>query len=286
MKIDIEMTGQTQRLLDIDMHYKDGRNNNETGRARRESTVKICARFNMIDPTIVSWLYGISHRMSLEHLNKLVSKDGLLLGINTIRAPKGRVYVLSLKGAKYAEELLCMPISFRKSAEPSRQINQNNIMHDLMNVFCCLKGVHDYDEKGVQTQLWNGMLSEREFRRLHKSNTKTRVVDGLLKEVDETVVACEIEGSFKPKASRQVILLKYLSSLQQGHYQKIFMFSQSKDILKDAKRFHEQLFVDLTMGYDKKTRKPFFSNDDADLLKRSIIYRTKFCDELQSLFYP
>lgn len=286
MKTDIDVIEQTHRLLNIDMTYLSGRNNNETGKIRRESTIKICARFNLIDPVIASWLYDIPHRLALEHLNKLVNKEKLLICIQTIRAPMCRVYVLSSQGAQYAEELLHLPIPFRKTAEPSRQINQNNIMHDLINAFCCLRGLHNYDAKGIHKPFWDGMLSEIEFRRLHKFNSQTRVVDGLLREVDGTIVGCEIEHSFKSKATRQSIILKHLNSLQQQHYHKVFFFSQSKDILNDAKRFNGQLIEELSVAYNKKTGRPFIFKDDVELLKRSLVYRTKFCDEIQSLFYP
>jgi hypothetical protein len=276
-----------QRHQNTDMLYQPGRNNNETGKARRKMTVKICAKFNIVDPTIISWLYGLPHRLALEHLNKLVDGDELLTCIQTIRAPRGRVYVLNHNGAKYAEELLCMSVPFRKSVEPSRQVNQNNIMHDLMNTFICLRGLHECDRNGTHTPLWDGIVSESEFKRIYRASS-VRNVDGLVRETDDagTIAACEIEGSFKPKGTRQTILLKYLDSLKQGHYQKVFMFSQSQDILKDAKRFHDQLLEELTMSHDKKTRKPFISKEDAELLQRSIIYRTKFCNELQQMFYP
>jgi len=286
MKTDIDVIEQTHRLLNIDMTYLSGRNNNETGKIRRESTIKICARFSLIDPVIATWLYDIPHRQALEHLNKLVNKEKLLICIQTIRAPTGRVYVLSSQGAQYAEELLSIPIPFRKTTEPSRQINQNNIMHDLINAFCCLRGLQNFDANSIHTPLWDGLLSEVEFRRIHKSNSQTRVVDGLLREVDGTIIGCEIEHSFKPKATRQSSLMKYLNSLNQQHYQKVFFFSQSKDILNDAKRFNGQLIDELSVAYNKKTGRPFISDDEAEMLKRSLIYRTKFCNEIQSLFYP
>ena len=275
-----------QRHLNTDMLYQSGRNNNETGKARRELTIKICGRFNLVDPTLISWLYDIPRRLALEHLNKLVERDELLTCIQTIRAPLGRIYVLNYSGAKYAEELLELPVFYRKSSEPSRQVNQNNIMHDLMNAFVSLRGLHNYN-KGCYSPMWSSMVSETEFKRIYNA-TSIRNVDGLIQEnnQDGTIAAIEIENSFKTKVARQTILVKYLESIKQGHYQKVFMFSQSQDILKDIKRIHSKLFEELTNVYNKKTRQSYITDDDAELLKSAIVYRTKFCSELQNLFYP
>lgn len=286
MKLVQETHQQVSRHFDIDMYNQSGRNNNETGKNRRDTTIKICARFNIIDPTIIQWLYNISKPLALEHLNKLVQKDNLLTCVKTIRSVSGRVYVLNYNGAKYAEHLLGLPVYFRSKSDPTRLVNQNNIMHDLINIFVCLRGLQEFTD-GAHTPLWRGMLSEPEFKRIYKSST-IRNVDGLLEECNEnrTIVAVEIENSFKNKQTRRTILLKYLDSLKGGYYEKVFFFSQSKDILIDARRLNRQLVDELSVTYDKKNHKPFLSEGDADLLKRSIIYRTKFCEEIKTLFYP
>ena len=49
-----------QPYLALDMHYKVGENNNITGKNRRRLTMIMVARFGVISPTIVMWLYGIS----------------------------------------------------------------------------------------------------------------------------------------------------------------------------------------------------------------------------------
>ena len=135
--------------------------------------------------------------------------------------------------------------------------------------------------------MWSSMVSETEFKRIYNA-TSIRNVDGLIQEnnQDGTIAAIEIENSFKTKVARQTILVKYLESIKQGHYQKVFMFSQSQDILKDIKRIHSKLFEELTNVYNKKTRQSYITDDDAELLKSAIVYRTKFCSELQNLFYP
>ena len=274
-----------ERYLNINMHYQAGRNNNETGKQRRNLTIKVCARFNMIDPVLVQWLYGIPHHLALLHLNKLVERDKLLICVKTIRAPTGCIYVLNHNGANYATELLSLSIPFKKTKEPSRQVNQNSIMHDLMNAFICLRGLHEYNGNGIHSPLWKSMVSEKEFKRIF-TESSIRNVDGLITECNEngTIAAIEIENSYKNY--RQSILLKYLDSLKEGHYQKVFLFSQSLEILKDIKRVHSRLFEELTTAYNKKTRQPFITEADANLLRSAIVYRTKFCDELQNLFYP
>ncbi len=276
-----------ERYLDINMHYQPGKNNNQTGKNRREMTVKLCARFNIVDPILIAWLYGVSHRRALEHLNNLANKEGLLICVHTIRAPTGRVYTLSYQGANYARQLLSIPVIFRKTAKPSLQINQNAVIHNLQNAYILMRGIHHYDAEGRHAPMWDGLVSEPEFCRIYASNS-IRNVDGLVRESghNKTICGVEMENSFKTKATRNTILLRYLYSLKQGHYEKVFLVSQSHDILKDIRRFHTQLFDELTTAYNKKTKQPFITTHDADLLQQRIIYRSKFCDELQKLFYP
>ena len=99
------------------------------------------------------------------------------------------------------------------------------------------------------------------------------------------VSAIEIEHSFKNKIARASILQKYAQGLNQGTYQKIFLFSQDQRIFDDIKRLHEQLFTELPNRYDKKTKKPMLSEADVEKLQTAVIYRTKFCDEIKALFY-
>jgi hypothetical protein len=156
-----------------------------------------------------------------------------------------------------------------------------------MNAYILLSGVNNHNKHGQHQPLWNGFLSEREFARIYSSN-ETRNVDGMVRENNEeqSIAAIEIEGSFKNKATVKTILLKFLHSLQSDVYSKVFMVSQREAIFDDIKRFHEQLFEELTKQTNRKRHEKSISEEDIQLLKRSIIFRTKFCKELQTTFYP
>jgi hypothetical protein len=281
-----EQKERTEHLLNIDMHYRPGRNNYETGKLRRDYTIKICARMNIVAPMLIKTVYGISHRLALLHLNKLVA-EGYLTLFKTPRAIDGRLYVLTHIGASYASELLETSIPFRSQSEPSRQINHSSISHDLMNAYVLLRGVNHVDKNGNHQPLWNGFLTEREFARLYTANS-IRNVDGIVRETNEqqTIAAIEVENSFKTKAMRQTILLKLLHSLNLNVYEKVFVISQQQKIFDDIKRFHKQLFEELVAASSNKNMKYQLSDNDVNILKRSIIFRTKFCDERQKTFYP
>jgi len=268
--------------LFMPMKYCLGINNNQIGKARRALTIQIVSRFGLTSPTIIAWLYGIPHRLALEHLNKLVSEKLLSLVI-THRSLDGRVYVLDYAGAKLAEELLSVAVYFR-SGEPSLRVNQNTIMHDLMMQFILLKGIHKQTKEGVDNPLWYSYVTEPEFKRLFKSHD-VRNVDGIALEPDGAITAVEIEHSFKTKAARQTILQKWCYGLNQGYYQKVMLFSQSQKIFGDIKRLHGQLFDELPTRFDKKTRQPILSLADVETLKQAIVYRTIFCDEITEVFY-
>ncbi|AWB67886.1 hypothetical protein C2869_16285 [Saccharobesus litoralis] len=265
-----------KQFSSIDMCIRVGVNNNQTGKYRRETTVKVVERVGHITPTVISWLYDISRHQALEHLNKLV-KDELLTMVKTHRSNDGRVYVLTYAGAQYAQSLMTKQVNFRSKRNPALQFNANNVMHDSICTYVLMLA-NKYDEG------WQGIVTEKEFKQLVKSN-ETRHVDGLVLESNGTVAAIEIEHSFKTKQSRSSILLKWLHGLNQGYYQKIFLFSQSTQIFDDIKRLHEQLFDEMQRRIDKKTKQPSLSKDDAELLRRAIIFRTKYCHEINRLFY-
>lgn len=271
------------RFFDIDMRYCAGANNHQKGVNRAKLSVLIAIRFSIVTPGIVRWLYGINHRLALEHLNRL-EKDGLLRVVKTHRSPDGRVYVPTYTAAKFAEELMGIDVHFRSNKNPSLQFNQNNIMHNLINAFVMLRGIHNYHSDETYAPMWSGFITEPEFKRINNLSD-TRTVDGAVRLLDGSVAAIEIEHSFKNKTARQVILLKYLASLKKGDYSKIFLFSQSVKIFDDIKRLHEQLFTELPERYDKKSRAPLLSESDAELLRASIIYRTKLCTEIEKMFY-
>lgn len=271
------------RYFDIDMRYYEGANNHQKFTNRLKLSVLIAIRFTIITPGLVSWLYGISHRLALEHLNRLTS-DGFLKLVKTHRSPDGRVYVPTYSAAKYAEEIMNIDVYFRANTNPALQFNHNNVMHNLINAFVMLRGIHNYHSDGTYAPMWQSFITEPEFKRANTS-TETRTVDGAARLLDGSIAAIEIEHSFKNKTARQAILLKYLASLKNGDYDKVFLFSQSQQIFDDIKRLHEQLFEAMTTRFDKKTRHPLLSPEDVELLQSSIIYRTKLCDEISERFY-
>ena len=271
------------RYFDIHMRYCAGVNNHQKGVNRTRLTVLIAIRFSIVTPSIVRWLYGINHRLALEHLNRL-EMDSLLRVVKTHRSPDGRVYVPTYTAAKFAEELMGIDVHFRSNKNPALQFNQNNVMHNLINAFVMLRGINNFNSNETYAPIWTGFITEPEFKRINNLSD-TRTVDGAVQLLDGSVAAIEIEHSFKNKTARQVILLKYLASLKNGDYSKIFLFSQSVKIFDDIKRLHEQLFTELTERYDKKTRAPLLSESDAELLHSSIIFRTKLCEEINEMFY-
>ncbi|GAC23504.1 hypothetical protein GMES_1205 [Paraglaciecola mesophila KMM 241] len=277
---------QFQRYFDIAIRYEGGVNNNQIGKARLNITVLLTARFGLTSPTIISALYQISKRQALEHLNKLVKRKLLIL-VETHRSMDGRIYIVDFSGAKFAQELMAMPVPFRRFSPPERGVNQNTIMHDLMNTYILLKMAHEVSRATPEHYVYGGLMTEREFKKL-MTQTDTRTVDGLiLEQIQEgnCIVAIEIENSFKTKAQRSSILLRYLSALKANIYGKVFMISQSYEILDDIRRLHSQLYTELTQVRSQQTKQPLMTSRDADLLEGAIVYRTKYCDELRQLFY-
>ena len=277
---------QFQRYFDIAIRYEGGVNNNQIGKARLNITVLLTARFGLTSPTIISALYQISKRQALEHLNKLVKRKLLML-VETHRSMDGRIYIADFSGAKFAQELMAMPVPFRRFNPPERGVNQNTIMHDLMNTYILLKMAHEVSRATHEHYVYGGLMTEREFKKV-MTQADTRTVDGLILErtrEGDCIVAIEIENSFKTKAQRSSILLRYLSALKANIYGKVFMISQSYEILDDIRRLHSQLYTELTQVRSQQTKQPLMTSRDADLLEGAIVYRTKYCDELRQLFY-
>tara|TARA_B100001059_G_scaffold195759_1_gene200371 strand:- start:748 stop:1626 length:879 start_codon:yes stop_codon:yes gene_type:complete len=271
------------RYCDIDMRYCAAVSNHQKGVNRTRLTVLIAIRFSIVTPGIIRWLYGINHRLALEHLNRL-EKDGLMRVVKTHRSPDGRVYVPTYTAAKFAEELMGIDIHFRANRNPALQFNNNHVMHNLINAFVMLRGIHNYHSDETYAPMWTGFITEPEFQRINGLSA-ARTVDGAVQLPDGSIAAIEVEHSFKNKTARQTILLKYLSSLKNGDYSKIFLFSQSQQIFDDIKRLHTQLFEEMPQRFDKKTRAPLLSENDAELLHSSIIFRTKLCEEINEMFY-
>jgi hypothetical protein len=275
-----------QRYFDIDMRYKHAENNNEIGRLRQQLTVVVTARFGLCSPTLIASLYSISKRQALEHLNKLV-KQQLLICIISHRSVDGRIYICDSHGAKFAEEFTKIPVHFRRHTPAEKGVNQNTIMHDLMNAHILLSMMQETSRKQPELNIYLGLMTEREFKR-QMTKADTRIVDGLLLEKSEgadCIIAIELENSFKTKAQRSAILLRYLEAIKARFYDKVFLISQSHDILNDIKRFHTQLFDELIEVRSSKTKQPLMSTCDVQILKQAIIYRTKYCDELTNMFY-
>ena len=271
------------RYFDIDMRYRAGANNHQKGVNRTKLSVLIAIRFSIVTPGIIRWLYGINHRLALEHLNRL-EKDSLLRVVKTHRSPDGRVYVPTYTAAKFAEELMGIDVYFRSNKNPALQFNNNHVMHNLINAFVMLRGIHNYHSDETYAPMWKGFITEPEFQRINGLSA-TRTVDGAVLLPNGSIAAIEVEHSFKNKTARQVILLKYLSSLKNGDYSKIFLFSQSQQIFNDIKRLHTQLFEEMPQRFDKKTQAQLLSESDAELLHSSIIFRTKLCEEINEMFY-
>ncbi|MCL1036717.1 hypothetical protein L2750_06075 [Shewanella submarina] len=268
--------------LQIPMQYQLGVNNHQTGKARREMTIKLVARFGLTSPSLIAWLYCIPKRQALEHLNALVEQKALCL-VKTHRSPDDRVYVLDYIGAKYAEELLSVAVYFRSGGEPSLRVNQNTIMHDLMMQYVLLRGIHNWTKSGEYHPYWQRFLTEPEFKRTFTSN-QIRNVDGIVQEPDGRFAAIEMEHSLKTKASREAILGKWLSGLKQGYYQKMMLFSHSSQIFDDIKRLHTQLFEELPNRKGRKGQS--ITAHDIELLESAIVYRSALCNELMAMFYP
>ncbi|MGO4891573.1 hypothetical protein [Flavobacterium sp. W21_SRS_FM6] len=274
------------RYFKILMRREFGNNNNEIGRSRLILTVLLAARFGLTSPTVIANLYKISRRQSLEHLNKLVKRNLLIL-VETHRSTDGRIYICDNDGAKFAEQMVGISIPFRRFNPPEAGVNQNSIMHDLMNSHILMRLMHETARHDPKLFRYNGFMTEREFKR-QLTRADTRIVDGLIVEKTgegDHIIAVEIENSFKTKAQRSTILLRYLEAIKAGFYEKVFLISQSKKILDDIKRFHTQLFDELTEVRSAKTKQPLMSVSDVQLLKQTIVYRTKYCDELTEMFY-
>lgn len=278
------ITEQYQHYFAVDMPYEHGSNNNQIGKARRRLTMIIVGRFGHTSPLIIKWLYGISQPQALTHLNKLCL-EGMLDYTQTHRSPDDRLYVLTKAGALYVEQLTSIQLHFRSSEHVSQRVNLSTVFHDLIVQFVILRGMaEEYFSNGDSFNGWNAFLTDTEFRRIARK-ADIRSVDGIVREPDGTICAVEFEHSFKTPENRKSILLRYSQALQAGYYQKIQLFSQKMEILKDARRINDNAITYLTQTNKPKTNTTWLSEDEAQQLKAALIYRTKFCDELTERFY-
>lgn len=284
MSITDSHTLQYQNYFNIDMQYRYGTNNNQTGKARRRLTMTIVSRFGHTSPTIIQWLYGISRAQSLAHLNGLC-REGLLEYALTHRSPDERVYTLTRAGALFAEQLTAIPMQFRSTEHVAQRLNLSTLYHDLIVQFLILRGMSaEYFNNGDSFNAWNAFITDSEFRKIARKHD-IRSVDGVVREHDGTLCAVEMEHSFKTPENRKSILLKYAEALSSGYYQKIMLFSQSLDILKDAKRINDQAINYLLENNRPKSQQQWLDEDAASRLRAALVYRTKFCQELTERFY-
>jgi hypothetical protein len=144
-------------------------------------------------------------------------------------------------------------------------------MHDLILMYCCML-------KEDEEYLWDGFITEIEFKRIFPAND-IRNIDALVKS-EGKLIAIECENSHKPKKNHEMNLVKFCHSLKEGIYQKVFFVSPLERVLADAKRFHTELLNELPLR-----KNPQISQEDVEILKNSLIYRTKFCQPLSDLFY-
>lgn len=271
---------QYQRYFAVDMQYRHGRNNQQIGKSRREFTLKIVGRFGMTSPLIIQWLYGITKAQALVHLNKLVQND-LLEVVPTHRSPDERVYILSRSGALFAEQLTEMPIYFRSTSQPELRVNLNTLYHDLIMQFIILLGMPQSSTGNTQSQdIWNGFITDTEVRRFSKS-AKWRNVDAIVREIDGSITAVEMEHSFKQLPTRKAILQQYLQDLNNGYYQKVMLFSQKTEVLNDMKRINSNI-IEFMLATKSPER---ITEQDAAKLHQALVYRTKYCDEIRQRFY-
>ena len=274
------IVSQYQRYFAVDMQYRHGSNNQQIGKSRREFTLKIVGRFGMTSPLIIQWLYGITKAQALVHLNKLVQHD-LLEVVPTHRSPDERVYILSRSGALFAEQLTEMPIYFRSTSQPELRVNLNTLYHDLIMQFIILLGMPQSSTGNTQSQdIWTGFITDTEVRRLSKS-AKWRNVDAIVREIDGSITAVEMEHSFKQLPTRKAILLQYLQDLNNGYYQKVMLFSQKSEVLNDMKRINANI-IEFLQGTKSPER---ITEQDAAKLQQALVYRTKYCEEIRQRFY-
>lgn len=225
-----ELAAQMRDIyLNISMHYEPGGSNHQTSRRRMEMTLKLTARFRIVAPTVIQHLYKLSRARALIHLNRLV-EQGFLQQVDTQRSLDGRVYTLTHAGARFAEELLEIAVPFRSTANPAHQFNANSVMHDLM----MMHTLHMTNGNGAP--LWDGYLTELEFKRVYSSHT-IRNVDALVRSRGE-LIALELENCHKTYQTHQTNLKKYAEALRQGLYKKVFFISASERVLADTKRQH------------------------------------------------
>ena len=274
-----------QPYFEIDMFYYSTLSNKEKSKRKEEIAVILAARFGFVSALVLTVVFKIQRHKTTEFLKKLCDKK-LLIKVKTSRAVDGVIYVPTHTGIQYAIDIIRHDIPFRSKSNPIEQVNQNSIMHDSILQFVLMSGIQNHTSSGVHAPTWNGFLTEKEFMRVFPSNS-IKNVDGIVLNSDGTVAAIEIENSFKNKAKTESTLLKLKASLlgTPPLFDKVFFVSSSDKIIKDTQRFQNQLLDELPNRYNKHTKSPMMTTEEAEELRQGLIFRTKFTESIQSTFY-
>ena len=200
-----------QKYFNLDMRFHKSTNPVLRGRQKKYLALLLAARFGFVSAITCEAIWQIKRHKVLESLNRIV-KEGLLSIAETDRAADGRIYVLTHSGGRFASDLMRIDIPFRSAQEPITQVNQNAIMHDSIMSFVLSLGLQNQTKDGIPKPLWDGYLTETEFKRIHTS-TKIKNVDALVQLANGEVAAVELEASFKRKQQHEKTLLKLRDAL-------------------------------------------------------------------------
>lgn len=277
----ITNTNVYQRFFEIDMLYKFWLSPKAKGKEKLRIALLVAARFGFVSAITLTWLFKIKRYKVLEFLRRQV-EAGYFKKISTIRAADGVVFCLTHSGASYASELMGFDIYFRSS----ENINMNSIVHDSIMQFVMLAGINNYNSEVKHKPMWSGVVSENEFRRCYPSSS-VKQVDGVVLNADGTVACVELENSYKRKSQTQQTLLKLKDAMLGSPklYDKAFFIGSSDKVFQDTQRFQSQLLEELPNRYNKKTNSNYLTTEEALQLKDRLIFRTKFTEQINQLFY-
>jgi len=274
-----------QPYFEIDMYYPTDLSNRKKAKRKEEVVMMLAARFGFVSAIVLTVVFEVQRHKVTEFLNKLVLKN-LLIKVKTNRAADGVLYVPTYSGAKYAGEIMRHEVFYRSTKNPIEQINQNSVMHDSILQYVLMRGLQNKTSAGKHSPLWRGFVTEKEFKRLYSSN-RIKSVDAVVINVDGSVAAVEMEGSYKNKVKVENTILKLASNMLCQHplFDKVFFVGSSNKVFEDTKRFQTQLLDELPHRYNKKTKNTYLTEQEAELLKDKLVFRTKFTDEINKLFY-
>lgn len=274
-----------QPFFEIDMYYDPMLSNKAKAKRKTEIALALAVRFGFVSAIVLTSVFGIQRHKVTEFLKRLCD-NGLLKKVMTNRAADGVIYVLTYSGANFASEVMRHDVLFRSKSNPIEQVNQNSIMHDSILQFVLMQGIQNKTATRKHSPLWLGFVTEREFQRLYPSN-RVKNVDGIVINSDSSVSALEIEGSYKNKAKVEHTLLKLRDNMlcAQPLFDKVFFVGSSNRIFEDTKRFHNQLLEELPNRFNKKTKSNYLTDEEAQQLRKKLIFRTKFIDNINRLFY-